>query len=194
MLKALRSRSYHATGYKAQSHGRIIGAPVPPEPAVSIGKQWVFVCKNNHPLCVATEETPLPTRLLDVGPIDGSQHPRLRITEGVVGQYATLSHRWGQSQPVSLTKTTCSPYLQRIPFPSLPKTFQDAVTVTRQLGFQYLWIDSLVYFKILAKIGQKSASKCQAFTRMPKSTLLALLRRMATLDFCTNERHPHSIH
>jgi hypothetical protein len=30
-----------------------------------------------------------------------------------------------------------------IPFESLQKTFKDAVTVTHQLGFRYLWIDSL---------------------------------------------------
>lgn len=30
-----------------------------------------------------------------------------------------------------------------VPTLSLPKTFQDAITVTRKLGFQYLWIDSL---------------------------------------------------
>ncbi|XDG08864.1 hypothetical protein ABKA04_008479 [Annulohypoxylon sp. FPYF3050] len=30
-----------------------------------------------------------------------------------------------------------------IPFAKLPRTFQDAVIITRQLGFQYLWIDSL---------------------------------------------------
>jgi hypothetical protein len=28
-----------------------------------------------------------------------------------------------------------------IPFSTLPRTFQDAVTATRQLGYEYLWID-----------------------------------------------------
>ncbi|KAJ9496009.1 hypothetical protein H2202_008532 [Exophiala xenobiotica] len=30
-----------------------------------------------------------------------------------------------------------------IPFESLPRTFQDAIAVTANLGFQYIWIDSL---------------------------------------------------
>ena len=30
-----------------------------------------------------------------------------------------------------------------IPFSELPRTFQDAVHITRRLGIQYLWIDSL---------------------------------------------------
>ena len=34
-------------------------------------------------------------------------------------------------------------HLQEVPFGAMPRTFQDAVTVTRELGFRYLWIDSL---------------------------------------------------
>ncbi|KAF4624653.1 hypothetical protein G7Y89_g13520 [Cudoniella acicularis] len=33
--------------------------------------------------------------------------------------------------------------MQRIDFNELSKTFQDTIIVTRQLGFQYIWIDSL---------------------------------------------------
>ncbi|RYP18202.1 hypothetical protein DL765_004059 [Monosporascus sp. GIB2] len=33
--------------------------------------------------------------------------------------------------------------LEHIPFETLPKTFQDAVIVTRYLGFRYLWIDAI---------------------------------------------------
>jgi hypothetical protein len=44
-----------------------------------------------------------------------------------------------------LTTTTATLSLRRqeIPFADLPKTFQDAVTITRSLGVEYLWIDSL---------------------------------------------------
>lgn len=34
-------------------------------------------------------------------------------------------------------------HLKEILFANLPKTFRDAVTVTRKLGVRYLWIDSL---------------------------------------------------
>jgi len=39
--------------------------------------------------------------------------------------------------------TTLKANLEKIPFSDLPKTFQDAVITTRQLGLRYLWIDSL---------------------------------------------------
>jgi len=59
------------------------------------------------------------------------------------GQYLTLSHRWGQSQQFKLTSATIESFHKNIPFNSLPKTFQDAVIVTRNLGYRYLWIDAL---------------------------------------------------
>ncbi len=34
-------------------------------------------------------------------------------------------------------------YKQRIPFPSLPQTLQDAIIVTQRLGHRYLWVDAL---------------------------------------------------
>ncbi|KAJ4385961.1 hypothetical protein N0V85_007938 [Neurospora sp. IMI 360204] len=59
--------------------------------------------------------------------------------------YVTLSHCWGppEKRPMMTTKMTLAKRMERIPFVDLPRTFQDAVDVTRQLGQRYLWIDSL---------------------------------------------------
>jgi hypothetical protein len=59
-------------------------------------------------------------------------------------------------------------HLCHIPHEKLPKMFQDAVTITRALGFSYLWIDSLciiqdkrsdweVEFSLMDKVFQNSA-------------------------------------
>jgi hypothetical protein len=72
-----------------------------------------------------------------------NSEPRLIITKGLKAEYVTLSHRWGSSQPLKTTKTTLQENLKQIPFAILPKTFQHAVEVTRELGYRYLWIDSL---------------------------------------------------
>jgi hypothetical protein len=62
--------------------------------------------------------------------------------------YIALSHCWGS--PTGTEKkdycTTDENYhdrLSRFRFSDLPKTFRDAIQVTRELGKQYLWIDSL---------------------------------------------------
>jgi hypothetical protein len=55
-------------------------------------------------------------------------------------RYATLSHRWGGVTPARTTLDTIG---SKLTLSSLPKTFQDAITITREMGLKYLWIDSL---------------------------------------------------
>jgi hypothetical protein len=57
--------------------------------------------------------------------------------------YLTLSHRWGNHQFIKLLQAYVDGFQRDIPWWQLPKTFQDAITITRHLGFSYIWIDSL---------------------------------------------------
>ena len=68
---------------------------------------------------------------------------RLLDTKGRLGRYFTLSHCWGGHQPLTTTMSTLADRKTSIAFSMLPKTFQDAVIVSRRLGERYLWIDSL---------------------------------------------------
>jgi hypothetical protein len=58
--------------------------------------------------------------------------------------YAVLSHCWGKKpQQILLTKSTVTMLQEGIALSSLPRTFQDAIAVTRDFKIQYIWIDSL---------------------------------------------------
>lgn len=57
--------------------------------------------------------------------------------------YVALSHRWGASQHLTLTTQTESQWRGGLSLECLPQTFRDAVFITRQLGFSFLWIDAL---------------------------------------------------
>ncbi|KAK7424524.1 hypothetical protein QQX98_000489 [Neonectria punicea] len=59
------------------------------------------------------------------------------------GSYASLSYCWGGAEILKLQKGNFSDLKQGIAIPSLPPTFRDAIRVVRDLGIQYLWIDSL---------------------------------------------------
>ncbi|PQE28270.1 tol protein [Rutstroemia sp. NJR-2017a WRK4] len=94
----------------------------------------------------------LPSRVLDVGDSKNSKSLRLYLSHsegrGERGRYITLSHCWGNVDP-SVKDKYCT-YLcnvkdrfQGIDFDDLPKTFQNAVTVTQELGIRFLWIDSM---------------------------------------------------
>ncbi|KAK3695869.1 heterokaryon incompatibility protein-domain-containing protein [Podospora appendiculata] len=85
----------------------------------------------------------MPTRLVDVSSMDAGGAPVL--VEGVpaVVDYLALSHRWGGSKIAQTTSTNLQEHKQGIPVQSLNRTFQDAITAARKLGYRYIWIDSL---------------------------------------------------
>lgn len=73
--------------------------------------------------------------------------------------YTTLSHRWGQYIPTKLLTENHSSFLQGIELADLPKTFREAIEVTRKLGVPYLWIDSLCIVQDSAEDWAIEASK-----------------------------------
>ena len=83
--------------------------------------------------------TSLPARVLDVS----NDRVRLHETRGEHGSYLTLSHCWGRNPIVRTFKENYAVHREGIAWKALSKTFQDAVILTRRLGYQYLWIDSL---------------------------------------------------
>lgn len=71
------------------------------------GSKWLLTCLTQHSHCITSEGALpiLPSRVIDVGPPDGSEEPVLPPTQGNRGRYLALSHRWAGS---SITKTTKS--------------------------------------------------------------------------------------
>lgn len=114
------------------------------EVALNTVKHWIEVCEISHDPCKKRPKTArqfLPTRLLDVS---GDKIHLCRGTDLRLDQrYMTLSHCWGTSVPVTLQLANLVQFEHHIDLTQLPKTFQDAVQVTRALGISYLWIDSL---------------------------------------------------
>jgi len=108
---------------------------------------WLKQCLDKHDAC--PKPTPyLPSRVIDVGPGDGSQEPYLLETTNVTvpaeeKRYVALSHCWGKDRFLVTRPSNIEAHRKAIPFNALPPSFQHAVTATRQIGQRYLWIDSL---------------------------------------------------
>jgi heterokaryon incompatibility protein (HET) len=116
--------------------------------AFQMAAAWMNECLTGHKRCIgAGNLTPpvLPTRVIDVGPSDGSQSPRLHTGRAERALYFTLSYRWpqGHSDIFQTTNLRLGRYKTAIPLEALPKSMQDAIFVTRRFGIQYLWIDAL---------------------------------------------------
>ncbi len=106
--------------------------------------EWVSECVSNHAACKAEEERQLPTRVIDVGDDDGAK-PFLHLSSaGEVGRYTALSHCWGKgSLPFKTTTSNIQQMRQGFDINALPKSFQDAIIITRALKLRYIWIDSV---------------------------------------------------
>ncbi|PQE29977.1 heterokaryon incompatibility protein [Rutstroemia sp. NJR-2017a WRK4] len=113
-------------------------------------QKWILDCVQNHETCAHRGmERIFPTRLLYIGTHE-DQSVRLcetttwlPDTTSTLEQYTTLSHCWGKVPIIRLLKENITRFQSNIPFEYLPKTFQDAIHVTRALGVLYIWIDSL---------------------------------------------------
>lgn len=81
--------------------------------------------------------------MLDVGSPDDEFSIRLYETSNETARYICLSHCWGGANLFKTETDSLLARTQQIDWNDLPKTFQDAITMTRALGIRYLWIDSL---------------------------------------------------
>ena len=118
------------------------------EETLALAASWVKQCNTQHPKCTGlwVKQSPyLPTRLIDIGTLDGSVKPHLWIPENGHKHipYITLSYRWGMSPTVLLTQASLPVLCEEIPIQLLPQTNQDAIKITRFLGVRYLWIDAI---------------------------------------------------
>lgn len=105
----------------------------------SLAQSWFDMCKQKHkPLsCGAEDDTPIPkTMLIDCNTrrlvsMDSDCKPRPR--------FVALSYVWGPNKKPQ-EQTLTDGLSTDLPL-DLPLTIDDAITVTKALGFQYLWVD-----------------------------------------------------
>ncbi|KAH7380281.1 heterokaryon incompatibility protein-domain-containing protein [Phaeosphaeria sp. MPI-PUGE-AT-0046c] len=116
---------------------------------MSLARAWLRRCREQHTCqteCRSTIKGIYPTRLLHIrrsrsGSMKISlQYPHVLPVEV---EYLTLSHMWGNQKFLKLTTQNHDDFLESVPLSALSQTFRDALNVTTELGFQYLWIDSL---------------------------------------------------
>jgi len=145
------------------------------EAAFFLAKWWLDRCKRDHKACRDFQRIPqLPDRIIDVGPSDGSQVPRLRETNGVQrADYVTLSHRWGSNLTLTTKENTLLERMRGIPVQSMPQTFKDAVKITRKFGIRYLWIDALCILQDSKSDWEVQATEMAAIYRNSLFTIAA---------------------
>jgi hypothetical protein len=108
-------------------------------------KRWLDECDQEH-ACLRPDLKEMPTRLLQCSATTDPGFVRLVSTQGLHAlnvRYTALSYCWGGKTQVRTLKANADQHKQGIRLDTLPRTIQDAVSVTRRLGLEYLWVDSL---------------------------------------------------
>lgn len=119
-------------------------------------RSWIQKCTNSHGGCsLLNEHGFFPLRIIDVGRCglgDGdvdrvfitSKKPDNSTTAHNSLSYAALSYSWGGEANFKSTVKHISSYeADGIAVKDLPKTVQDAIFCTREMGLRYLWVDAL---------------------------------------------------
>ena len=101
-------------------------------------KKWMHDCVTTHLSCSSAELLPLW-----VIEISQDRSARLVRGNGRIARYAALSYKWGTTPKFALQSSDQTLLEHGIPLKRLPTTFLDALKVSYDLGYSYLWIDAL---------------------------------------------------
>jgi hypothetical protein len=105
-------------------------------------QQWIQKC-STHLECGPLSDSPLPTRLIEVAPDDGTGEPRITSTKGVRGKYVALSYCWGGKQLGMTVKENFASRFRQLDTKALSKTVLQAIQTTKRLGLRYVWVDAI---------------------------------------------------
>ncbi|KAK3648353.1 hypothetical protein LTR56_007470 [Elasticomyces elasticus] len=125
-----------------------------------------------------------PSRLIEI------QDPRtlqLRLVDGktLTAPYAALSYTWGTAPAVWRTvKANLRERQSTLSYDDLPRTLQDAVTITVKLGLHFCWIDSLCICQDDDDDWAKEASRMAYIYMGAHVTLAADASKGSTFGMC----------
>jgi Heterokaryon incompatibility protein (HET) len=114
---------------------------------IRLAKTWLSTCRERHEKCSWSAKGELPTRLVAVDRTGEKKGLSVRLCHSDSlprdTEYVSLSHCWGKVPFFTLTQDKLQQLERSIPIQQLPMAFQDAIRITYDLGFRYIWIDSL---------------------------------------------------
>ncbi|KAF3007236.1 hypothetical protein E8E14_008921 [Neopestalotiopsis sp. 37M] len=115
------------------------GRMVPPIINLDLVRAWVKFCCSNHEKCRRFGNgIPAAFRLIDL------EH--FQVIEATTNwRYVALSYVWGTDTKPLLTQERLSEFLQEggLRHADIPQTILDAMQVSRDIGYRYLWVDSI---------------------------------------------------
>lgn len=168
---------------------RIVNSDPLSEATVGVVKDWLLCCRRHSP-CKEQKSRPLPTRVIDVR----TENPKIVESERLVGSYVALSHCWGSTEDTF--STTTQNITERktlgLELSQLPLNFRDAISFTRRLGYEYLWIDSLCIIQQDLQDWRHEAGRMAGYYESATVTLAIADAINCHVGFLGSRRHHYS--
>ncbi|KAL9064106.1 MAG: hypothetical protein Q9157_007954 [Trypethelium eluteriae] len=113
--------------------------------AVKFIKKSLEACVSGHKECTRVRPSSIPKRLLHVGRkhSTGFGDPYLVQDLKSLPPYVALSYCWGKKTFRRMTRASLDQDKRGIALRTLPRSFQDAISLLRDLDIDYLWVDAL---------------------------------------------------
>lgn len=134
----------------------------------------------------------MPTRVIDLGCSPDKCDPYVFATGGTSGRYVALSYCWGDrvKPKIRLKTASYSEMIKRIEVQDMTKTHQEAIQISRELGYQYLWIDAICIIQDSTEDWQTESLKMTDVYGNADLTLVAGRAGDSTKGFIANHFQP----
>lgn len=148
------------------------------EPSLDWVNSLLKTCLQSHNTCPSTRVSRLPRRVLAFH-ASPEGHVVVKLQEDVQGrgQYAALSHCWGEQQTCTTTKYTLEQRKTGITWEHIPQTFQDSIVYCLKLGINHLWIDALCILQDDVEDWQSESAKMADIYQNSYITLAATVAK-----------------
>ncbi|KAF7536419.1 hypothetical protein G7054_g4550 [Neopestalotiopsis clavispora] len=115
------------------------GRIVPPIVNIDLVRSWMRSSNSNHQQCnQMSAQVSAPLRLIDL------KHSRV-IEADSSYRYTALSYVWGKTTKPLMTRETLPKILLKggLQCINVPRTIMDAMQFTEDLGYRFMWVDSI---------------------------------------------------
>lgn len=133
---------------QAATNGDVIGRRTYGGTNVQCAVNWLAECVMSHKECrkstdlVGSLMYAVPPRLLDLGFNDSYSVRLIETDHNFSSPYVALTYTRGSARVSSTNETNLASRQQSIGIEKFNKTFKQAISISRMLGFRYLWIDA----------------------------------------------------
>lgn len=108
-------------------------------------------------------------------------------------RYIALSYVWGSEPPTTTTKESFSARTTEIDFATLPQLFKDTILLSRRLGINYVWIDSLCIIQDDLDDWEKESAEMFNIYRQAYVTFVALNGESCHDGFLRRVPQPYAV-